>query len=652
MSIAISDDHRALADTARDFLATHKARLAARALLDSDTEELPAFWDEMARIGWLGLHLPEAHGGSGYGLGELVVVVEQLGKADAPGPFVPTVLTSAIVNACGTDSQKARLLPGLSDGTIVATVGFSGDVQRDGVTVNGDGGVVLSASLANVLLLTVGDDLVIVDARAAGVSIDVPANVDLARRSGRVRVSNVTLSDDSVLVGARTTALAFARTIFAAEAAGVARECVEASTEYAKVREQFGRPIATFQAVKHHCANMLVASELATAAVWDAARAADSGGEQFELAAAVAASLAVPTAYESAQLNIQVHGGIGYTWEHDAHLLLRRAIAIGGLVDAEAASCDVTRFTQQGVRRQVALELPPEAEAMRAEIAAVAQRLGGLDRKEQRRRLIDEGYVMPHWPKPWGLEAGAVEQLVIEEEFSAAKVERPQYGITGWVILTLIQHGTEDQVNRWVRKALEQEEIWCQLFSEPDAGSDAAAVKTRATRVDGGWLVNGQKVWTSGARVCRRGLATVRTDFEARKHAGITTMVIDMHGPGVDIRPLRQNTGDSEFNEVFLTDVFVPDDDVVGPVNQGWTVARATLGNERVSIGGGVGGGLMGLDFAAAVAATPERLPGGVGRVGRFYAVDHTLRLVNLRAAQRAVIGAGPGPEGNVTKLV
>ena len=193
----------------------------------------------------------------------------------------------------------------------------------------------------------------------------------------------------------------------------------------------------------------------------------------------------------------------------------------------------------------------------------------GLDDAALREALIESGYVMPHWPKPWGRDAGAVEQLVIEQEFRAAGVTKPQYSITGWVILTLIQHATEDQVARWVLPALRQEVIWCQLFSEPDAGSDAAGVKTRGTRVDGGWLVNGQKVWTSGAHYASFGLATIRTDPDAPKHKGITTMVIDMHADGVEVRPLKMTTGQSEFNEVFFNDVFVPDDDVIGPVNGG-----------------------------------------------------------------------------------
>jgi alkylation response protein AidB-like acyl-CoA dehydrogenase len=244
-----------------------------------------------------------------------------------------------------------------------------------------------------------------------------------------------------------------------------------------------------------------------------------------------------------------------------------------------------------------------------------------------------------------------VEQLVIEEEFRAAGIKRPDYSITGWVILTLIQHGTEWQIERFVEKALRQDEVWCQLFSEPEAGSDAASVKTRATRVDGGWKINGQKVWTSGAQYCARGLATVRTDPDAPKHAGITTVIVDMNAPEVEVRPLRQITGSSEFNEVFFNDLFVPDEDVVGAPNSGWTVARATLGNERVSIGGS-GSFYEGLaSKLVQLAQASDRLAGARIRVGNFLADDHALRMLNLRRAARSVEGAGPGPEGNVTKL-
>jgi len=204
-----------------------------------------------------------------------------------------------------------------------------------------------------------------------------------------------------------------------------------------------------------------------------------------------------------------------------------------------------------------------------------------------------------------------------------------------------------------VPPALRQELIWCQLFSEPQAGSDAAGVRTRATKVEGGWLINGQKVWTSDAHNAGMGLATVRTDPDAPKHQGITTVVIDMHAKGVQVRPLRQNSGSADFNEVFFDDVFVPDADVVGPINGGWTVARATLGNESVSIGGGVGAMLLPAEhLIGAYDSNPDRLHGGAERIGRYVAVQQAMTALNLRSAHRAVAGGGPGPEGNVTKLV
>ncbi|KZS70071.1 acyl-CoA dehydrogenase [Mycobacterium kansasii] len=652
MGIALTDDHRELAEVARGFLTAQKARWAARSLLDAAEEQRPPFWPQLVELGWLGLHIDEEHGGSGYGLPELVVVIEELGRTVAPGPFVPTVIASAVIAKEGTAEQKTRLLPGLIDGSVTAGVGLDGRVQVTDGVADGEAGVVLGAGLADLLLVTAGDDVLVLDRGRAGVSVDVPENLDPTRRSGRGRLTKVTISADDILPGARESALARARTLLAAEAVGGAADCVDAAVAYAKVRQQFGRTIATFQAVKHHCANMLVAVESGIAAVWDAARAASEDEEQFRLIAAVAAALAFPAYARNAELNIQVHGGIGFTWEHDAHLHLRRALVTAGLLGGDAPARDVFDRAAAGATRANSLDLPPEAEELRIRIRADAAEIAALDKKAQLDKLIETGYVMPHWPIPWGRAADAVEQLVIEEEFGKAGIKRPDYSITGWVILTLIQHGTAWQVERFVEKALRQEEIWCQLFSEPDAGSDAASVKTRATRVDGGWKINGQKVWTSGAQYCARGLATVRTDPDVPKHAGITTVIIDMKSPGVEVRPLRQITGGSEFNEVFFNDVFVPDEDVVGAPNSGWTVARATLGNERVSIGGsgsfyeGLAAKLVQLAQRGA-----DRLAGAEVRVGYFLAEDHALRLLNLRRAARSVEGAGPGPEGNVTKL-
>jgi alkylation response protein AidB-like acyl-CoA dehydrogenase len=650
MSIAVAEDHRALAQTVDAFLARHQARAVARGLLESDKEPLPGFWAEMADLGLLGLHIPEELGGSGFTLSEALVVAERLGGAMAPGPFVPTVITSAVIAAAAPEDLRKRLLPGLADGSLVGAAALGGDVSHAGGIASGDAGVVIGGALAGVLLVPSRDDVLVIETARGGVTATVPNNLDPTRRAARVRLE---AAHAAVLPGVRGLLTDIARTVFAAEAAGIAAEVTGQASSYAKTRVQFGRPIATFQAVKHHCANMLVEAELAAAAAWDAGRAGVAGGDQLSYAAAVAATLAIPAAVRNAQLNIQVHGGIGFTWEHDAHLYLRRAAAVAAVVDAEQAARDVTDLVRRGVRRAVAIDLPAEAEPIRVAVQADAARLRELDGDARKQALIETGYVMPHWPRPWGRDAGAVEQLVIEQEFAAAGIKRPAYGITGWVILTLVQHASADQVARWVRPALNQDVIWCQLFSEPGAGSDAAGIRTKATRTDGGWLVNGQKVWTSGAHLASFGLATVRTNPDAPKHQGITMMVIDMRASGVTVRPLRMPTGHSDFNEVFFDDVFVPDADVVGPVNGGWTIARAALGNESVSIGSGDGGRVMPLEtFIAPLDAHPERLSGGSGRVGRHIARTQTMGMLNQRSVYRAVAGAAPGPEGNIAKLV
>jgi alkylation response protein AidB-like acyl-CoA dehydrogenase len=651
MSIAITEDHRSLADTASDFLVKREVRAAARALLEEGNEPMPEVWGQLVELGWLGLHLRERHGGSGFGLEELVVVVEAMGREVAPGPFVPTVMASAVIAAAGDEALAARLLPGLADGTLTGAVALGGQVTVTDGRATGSAGTVLGGGLARVLLVSAGEDVVVVEVGDGdGVAVEVPANLDPTRRSARVTLHGAPVT---VLPGARRVLVDLARVILSAEAVGVARECTGMAAAYAKERVQFGRVIATFQAVKHHCANMAAATELATSAVWDAAMAADLGGEQLTYAAALAAALAGPAADLCANLNTQVHGGIAITWQHDAHLYVRRATTLSTFLQPDAAAADLVALTRQGVTRGRQVKLPPEAEAIRDEVRAFAREVKDLPRGARRERLIETGYVMPHWPRPYGRDAGAIEQLVIEQEFAAAGVKRPDYGITAWNILTIIQYATEDQAARWVLPALQGDVIWCQLFSEPDAGSDAAGVKTRAVRTDGGWIVNGQKVWTSGAHLAGMGFATVRTNPDVPKHQGITTMVIDMHAEGVEVRPLKMTSGNSEFNEVFFTDVFVPDDDVVGPIDGGWTVARATLGNESVSIGGG--GGALSVPGASLIPpfdAHPERLAGGTARIGRYIAEHQAIGLLNLRAANRAVTGAGPGPEGAITKLV
>ncbi|MEB3070272.1 acyl-CoA dehydrogenase [[Mycobacterium] vasticus] len=646
MALAITDEHEALTEVVQSFVAKHDTRAVARQLLDAPSETCPDFWPDIVNLGWLGLHLPEDCGGQGFGLPELAVILEQLARSVTPGPYLPTVLASAVLAQLGAAPE---LVGKLADGTCTAAVGFGDGLRRSESSVSGTVPAVLGAELADVLLLVVGDDAVVVEAGAKGVVICHGTDLDPTRRAPAVSLAEVPV--DVLLSGGARHVITVARLLLAAEATGLASACTDMAVQYAKQREQFGRVIGSFQAIKHLAADMLVSTEMATAAVWDAVRC-DPTEPAMELAAAVAAVQAMPAAVVNAQRCIQVHGGIGFTWEHDAGLYLRRASALSALLSALGdAEMEVAERTADGVTRHYGIELPEDAERFRAEAAEAAAHVAGLPITERRRYLAETGYLSPHWPSPWGRGADPAEQLVIEDEFRG--VEVPNLGITGWNILTVIQAGTDEQQNRWVPAALAGTEKWCQLFSEPGAGSDAAAIKTKGIRADGGWLVTGQKVWTSGAKDCRWGFATVRTDSSGSKHSGVTMMTIDMTGPGVEIRPLRELTGESLFNEVFLDEVFVPDADVVGPVGEGWAVARAVLGNERISIGGG----------ASRVGFTADQLPpllsvlgrddsGSLRTAGELISEQQTLQLLNLRQAARAVTGEGPGPEGNITKLV
>ena len=198
------------------------------------------------------------------------------------------------------------------------------------------------------------------------------------------------------------------------------------------------------------------------------------------------------------------------------------------------------------------------------------------------RELAEAGYVVPHWPAPYGLNADAIEQLVIDDELNRAGIRRPpnQIGI-GWAAPTILLAGTPEQHERYLAKIFSGEEFWCQLFSEPDAGSDLANLATRAVRDGDEYVINGAKIWSSGAHVSDMGILIARTDPDAPKHRGVTYFLIDMTQPGVDVRPLREMTGDAAFNEVFFDDARVHDSDRVGAEGDGWRIAMATLSFER-----------------------------------------------------------------------
>ncbi len=273
------------------------------------------------------------------------------------------------------------------------------------------------------------------------------------------------------------------------------------------------------------------------------------------------------------------------------------------------------------------------------------------------RQLAEAGYVAPHWPAPWGLGADPIHQLIIDDELRRARVRRPDNAIgIGWAGPTIIHAGTEEQKERYLLPMLAGEEIWCQLFSEPDAGSDLANLSTRATRDGDTYVVNGQKIWTSYAHRAAFGILICRTDPDVAKHQGITYLICPMDAPGLTIRPIVEMTGDHNFNEVFFDEVRIPVANRVGDENAGWALAKVTLGNERVSLSGE--GALWGRGPSADDLLELVRRSGGSSdplmrqRLAQLYIRSETLRLIRLRTLVAALAGRPPGPEASLRKAL
>ncbi|MGC4985692.1 acyl-CoA dehydrogenase [Streptomyces sp. DT193] len=472
-------------------------------------------------------------------------------------------------------------------------------------------------------------------------------SADPTRGTAEVRARGVRVPAGRVLAVGPSLVRDLAAVVLAADACGTAAWSLDTAAGHARVREQFGRPIGHFQGVKHLCADMLLRLEKARALTWDAARAGQEPHGVRELAAALAAGTALDAACSCAKDCVQILGGIGFTWEHDAHLYLRRALVARQLLGAGSGHLRrAVRLARDGVRRELRLELPPEASAYRAGAREVIDRVRGLAPADARRFLAPTGYAAPHLPPPYGLGAGPVQQLAVQQELTEAGVRISDLGIAAWVVPSLIAHGTDRQQERYLLPTLRGDLLWCQLFSEPGAGSDLASLRTRAERTaDGRWRINGQKVWTSAAQWADHGILLARTNPAAPKHKGLTYFVVDMKNTdGIDIRPLKEITGDSLFNEVWFDDVLLPADAVVGEVDDGWRVARNTLGNERVHMADQ-------LTFDTGLEALIPADADGP-RLGALLAEAHALACITLRTTLRQVSGVEPGAGASVRKLV
>jgi alkylation response protein AidB-like acyl-CoA dehydrogenase len=310
----------------------------------------------------------------------------------------------------------------------------------------------------------------------------------------------------------------------------------------------------------------------------------------------------------------------------------------------------VVELTIGGVRRDLHIDLDSVAH-LRSGISDAVSAVAALPAAERQPALADSGLLAPHWPKPHGRGAGPAEQLLIDAELAKAGVVRPDLVIGWWAVPTILEAGTREQIDRFVPATLRGEIFWCQLFSEPEAGSDLAALRTKAVRVEGGWKLNGQKVWTSAAHKADWGVCLARTDPDAPKHKGITYFLVDMRLPGIMIRPLREITGDELFNEVFFDDVFVPDEMVVGTVNDGWRLARSTLASERVAMAHGTALGNQ-MEQMLRTMAEQQVDPAMADRLGGLVLAAQVGSLLDHRVAQLAVSGQDTSAEASARKLI
>jgi 3-oxochol-4-en-24-oyl-CoA dehydrogenase len=638
-ALAVSDEQLALADAVRGFAEHAGLTQQAKAAADDPTDQLPACWPALAAQELLALPWDAD-------VVDVSVAVEGLGHALTPGPVVPTLLAGLLIRRFANAGLKVTTEAGLRDGSFSAAVSL--------------GGQLLGGAAGSTVLMPIDGDWYAVD--AADLDLTSSPGLDPTRRVATAARA-AAADPDRILLGLSDDAVTeLAVVLLAAEATGVAAWCVETAVDYAKVREQFGHAIGGFQAVKHRCADMLCQLELARAAAWDAAAAADEFvtdstdvlDDPRALAVAVAAATSLQAAVDVAKSLIQVLGGIGFTWEHEAHLYLKRSLAsrqiLGGTTGWQRRAADLAKA---GVRRTRSLDLGPEAVAPRTAVQEFLTTLDGLDDQQRRIAIADAGYLVPHWPSPYGRDAGPIEQLVIDEEFAAAKVARPDLIIGNWALPTILGHGTDEQRARFAPPTLHGEITWCQMFSEPGAGSDLASLSTKAVKVDGGWSLTGQKVWTSQARVAHWAICLARTSSGAKRHDGITYFLVDMTSPGLDVRPLRELTGEALFNEIFLNDVFVPDDLVVGDVDGGWRLARTTLANERVAMSGGAAfpSGIEELLGALALSSDPDDVV-ALAQIGALVCIAQADAMLGVRATLARVSGTDPGAASSVRKLV
>ena len=716
MNFDFSDDQNALREQLRKFLAKESPLALSRELMEQQGTHAAEVWRGLAGLGATALMLPESCGGIGLGAMEACVLAEEVGRQLSPVPLASTLYlaTQAVLLAVDDKQQQRWLEPvaGGAIGTLAAPLDGTMDMAAlprfDGQVLNGKAALVADGLIAQwAVVLAVdaaGQPALVASELASGVTRRALATLDPAKPFAELTFA----ATPAEALGTGSVALALlarvrnrAAVLLAFEQLGAADAALEMAAAYARERQAFGRAIGSYQGIKHKLADLYTEIQMARAhclyGAWalaaDAAQA--EGAPELPAAAAAARSSASHALTLMAQENLHTHGGMGYTWELDCHLFYRRARQQAVLLGSEHVwreqlAAELERWLdaplpaaagRAAAEGAMDFDDSPEEAAFRAECrswldanATLKQRaddffapqLSAEARMQAAREWQDKkaraGFGAITWPKQLGGRGGTpMQELIWRQEEGRYNVPTGFFNVSlGMVIPSVMAHASREVLAQHIAPALRGQHLWCQLLSEPGAGSDLGMVRTRAERCsDGraGWIINGQKVWTSLAQFAQYGLVLTRTDPSQPKFDGLTTFFIDMKSPGVTVRPIRQAGGESEFNEVFLENVFVPDEQRVGAEGGGWKVTLTGLMSERLSIGGVMPAELWKqlaemlreAQFLGASALRDGRMR---ERLAQLYLHAQALWLLQCRALTALSKGKMPGPEMSGAKNV
>lgn len=623
----------AFQESARQFL-QRKAPLARlRRLRGAPPGFEREMWRSIGEMGWTGILVPEEDGGLGLGLGVACAIAEEVGRNPISEPYIAGAVQSMVaLQATPASPLKAQLIADALAGHALLGLAWQerlGQIDpapantvatRSGKTVRlggckrwvvpgqGSNGWLVSASEPD------GPGLYWVPANTPGVRVDNQARVDGSFMADLVMDAEIPLANrlasGHIARVALEQALEITRFVQGAELLGIAQQAFEITSSYLKVREQFGRPIGSNQALQHRMVDAFVQIQLASACLADALNAYESDASQLAALASRVKARCAHAATVVTRLAIQFHGAIGITDECDIGLYAKRAMALSSWLGGAAmhrqryfglSKCEarVERAGEQAAAfpKEADWAAMPESE-FRSMIRAFlkrncpahlrfpSRRLRWQETRDWYRTLSRQGWLAPGWPKAYGgMELPPAKLLAFIEEFEQYGVGRvPDQGLL-MIGPILIRYGTDEQKRRYLPKILSGEHIWCQGYSEPNAGSDLASLRTRAVLEGNEFVVTGQKIWTTLAHDATHMYTLVRTDPAVKKQEGISLLLLDLSSSGVTVRPIPNMAGDAEFCEVFLDAVRVPRENLVGRVNQGWSIAKSLLGHERIFVG-------------------------------------------------------------------